>query len=275
MRNTNHRRIPGLCAAALSVALLPALVSAGAAINVPSAGVSTIAQAMLRAKAGDTIYVERGVYHEHVFVKSGVCLVSRALFGATINGMGKGTAVTLGKSCSMSGFVVTNGTIGVFSNAAGNVIEKCRIIRNWQTGIIVVRHLPRIEDNIIAFNRASGIQGWDVRSTVASVNHNTIAFNANHGIAVGGASNVIIENNTIANNERYGLKLSEESQKSEISKNNFFKNLVTWSEVPDGNFSFDPAFVAARSRLNFKPNPKLCCKIKGSDGKDLGARLEY
>jgi len=258
---------------AVWIVLLPCLLAAGH-ITVPSAGIQTINQAMIKAKAGDTIYVERGVYREHVFIKSGVALVSRALYGATINGGGRGTVVTLGKSCAVSGFVITNGTIGVFSNAAGNVIEKCRIINNWQTGIIVVRHLPRIEDNIIVFNRASGIQGWDVRSTVAAINHNTIAFNANHGIAIGGASQIIIENNTIAYNERYGLKLSEEAQKSEINKNNFWKNLVTWKETPDGNFSFDPGFLAPRSGLNFRPNPKVCCKIKGSDGKDLGARLE-
>ncbi|MBD3391459.1 MAG: DUF1565 domain-containing protein [Chitinivibrionales bacterium] len=274
MSMQHNRGVRAVCRAAAIAAFVPAAILAGATIKVPSAGIPTISQAMVKAKAGDTVYVERGVYREHVFVKSGVALVSRALYGATINGNGRGTVVTLGKSCALSGFVVTNGTIGVFSNAAGNIIEKCRIIRNWQTGIIVVRHLPRIQDNIIAFNRASGIQGWDVRSTIASVNHNTIAFNANHGIAVGGASNIIIENNTIAHNERFGLKLSEESLKSEISKNNFYKNLRTWKEVPDGNFSFDPAFIAPRSKLNFRPNPKLCCKIKGTDGKDLGARLE-
>jgi parallel beta-helix repeat protein len=180
----------------------------------------------------------------------------------------------MGKSSSIVGCVITNGTIGIFSSAAGNVINKCRIINNWQTGIIVVRHLPRIEDNIIAFNRASGIQGWDVRSTVASINHNTIAFNANHGIAMGGASRIIIENNTIAFNERFGLKLSEDAQKSEISKNNIYKNLPGTKFTPEGNFSFDPAFIAPRSGLNFRPDPKLCCKIKGTDGKDLGFRQE-
>jgi len=264
-----------ICRTGGIIAIAFSFLAAGSGITVPSAGIPNINQAMIKAKAGDTIYVQRGVYREHVYLKSGVSLVSRELFGATINGNGRGTVLTLGKSCSVSGFVITNGTIGVFTNAAGNVIEKCRIIRNWQTGIIVVRHLARIEDNVIAFNRASGIQGWDVRSTVASVNHNTIAFNANHGIAVGGTSNIIVENNTIAFNERFGMKLSEKSKRSEITKNNFYKNLVSWKEVPDGNFSFNPAFIAPRARLNFKPNSRLCCKIKGSDGKDLGARLDY
>ncbi len=242
-------------------------------ISVPSRGVHTIGEAMIKAKAGDTVYTENGVYHERVFVKSGVALVSRIVYGAKLDGMGRGTVVTMGKNSSLSGFVVRNGTIGVFSNGAGNVIEKCRIINNWQTGIITVRHLPKIEDNVIAFNRASGIQGWDVRSTVASINHNTIAYNANHGIAMGGKSNIIVENNVVAYNERYGLKISEDSKDSEITKNNFYKNLTSWAKTPEGNYQFDPAFMAPRSKLDFKPDPAVCCKVKGSDNEDLGTRV--
>jgi parallel beta-helix repeat protein len=256
----------------LGCILLPISVQA-AALSVPSSGMRTIGEAMIKAKAGDTVHVANGVYHERIFVKSGVALVSRIVFGAKLDGMGRGTVVTLGKNSAISGFVIKNGTIGIFSNGAGNVIEKCRIIKNWQTGIITVRHLPKIEDNIIAFNRASGIQGWDVRSTVASINHNTIAYNANHGIAMGGKSNVIIENNVVAYNERYGLKLSDDSEDSEITKNNFYKNLVSWARTPEGNYQFDPAFMSPRGRLDFKPDPSLCCKVKGSDNEDLGTRV--
>lgn len=245
-----------------------------ASLTVPSRGMQTIGEAMIKAKVGDTIFVENGVYRERVFLKSGTFLVARNMHKATIDGLGRGTAVTLGKNCTIRGFEVRNGTIGLFSNSAGNNIEQCRIAKNWQTGIIVVRHLPKIEDNVIAFNRASGIQGWDVRSTVSSINHNTIAFNSNHGVAMGGKSNIIIENNVIAFNERHGLKISDASMKSEISKNNFYRNMPSVQKVPDGNFSFDPAFIAPRAGLNFRSNPKLCCKIKGSDNENLGARLD-
>ena len=127
-------------------------------------------------------------------------------------------------------------------------------MRNWQTGIITVRHLPVVEDNIIAFNRASGIQGGDVRSTAASVNHNTIAFNANHGIALGGNSNILIENNVIAYNERFGLKILEDAEAVRVTNNNLYSNLRQIGGVPDGNFSFDPAFISPRSKMNFEPS---------------------
>jgi hypothetical protein len=258
---------------AFSAAVLtsPALASS---VTVPSREANTIAEAMIRARAGDTVYVEKGTYPEHVFVKSGVALVSRRKLKAVIDGRGRGTVVTLGKNCTLEGFVVRNGTIGVFSSGAGNAIKDCRIIGNWQTGLICVRHLPKIEDNLIVFNRASGIQGWDVRATIGTINHNTIAYNANHGISMGGKSTVIVENNVVAFNERFGLKLSSDSEEgSKVTTNNFYQNLH--HKVPEGNHSFDPAFVAPRSALNFRPDPKLCCQIKGTDNENLGSRLDY
>jgi hypothetical protein len=210
-----------------------------------------------------------------VFIKSGVAMMARSFLGSKLDGGGRGTVVTMGKNCTINGFVVKNGTIGVFSSGAGNTIEKCRIMNNWQTGIICVRHLPTIEDNLIVYNRASGIQGWDVRATTGTINHNTIAYNNNHGIAVGGKSTVIIENNVIAYNERFALKLSDEAESSKIVKNNFYRNLRSMAKLPQGNYSFDPAFIAPRTRLNFKPDPKLCCQVKGSDNENLGSRLDY
>ena len=137
----------------------------GEDISVPSVGINTIGQAMMRAKFGDTIWASDGVYREHVFIKAGVALKARYIFRAIIDGNGKGTVVTLSANSILNGFEIRNGTIGVFSKDINNAIINCRIVKNWMTGIICVRHLPKIEDNIIAFNKASGIQGWDVRST--------------------------------------------------------------------------------------------------------------
>lgn len=250
-----------------------AIMAGGITISVPSTGAGTITSAMVKARPGDTISVDNGKYREHIFVKAGVCLKATNLHRATIDGKGKGTVVTMGANSSLIGFVVKNGTIGIFTKNAGITISKCRIIRNWQTGIITVRHLPKIEDNVIAFNRASGIQGWDVRSTTAAINHNTIAFNSNHGIAVGGKSNIIVENNVIAYNERFAMKISSDSEKSKVSKNNFYRNLT--HKLPSGNYSFDPAFVSPRSNLNFRSDPKSCCQIKAPDNENLGIRLGY
>jgi parallel beta-helix repeat protein len=247
---------------------------AGENISVPSMGITTISQAMLNAKNGDTLWVSDGVYKERIFIKSGVALISRNQFKAVIDGGGKGTVVTLGTHSTIRGFEVKNGTIGVFSKDADNVIINCRIIKNFQTGLMCVRHLPKIEDNIIAFNRASGIQGWNLRSTSASINHNTIAFNQNHGIALGGVSEVIIENNMITFNERFGIKLSHNSQKTQLNKNNIYGNLSISNKLPPENVAFDPKYTAPKTTMNFAVESKLPCCAFGSDNQILGSRLE-
>jgi parallel beta-helix repeat protein len=247
---------------------------AGEIISVPSLGVATISQAMINARNNDTIYVSDGVYNEKIFIKSGVALIARNQFKAIIDGGGKGTVVTLGTRSTIKGFEVRNGTIGVFSKDADNVIINCRIIKNFQTGLMCVRHLPKIEDNIIAFNRASGIQGWNLRSTSNSINHNTIAFNQNHGIALGGVSEVIIENNMITFNERFGIKLSHSSQKSQLNKNNVYGNLSITNKLPPENFAFDPKYSSPKSNMNFTVESKLPCCAFGSDNQILGSRLE-
>jgi parallel beta-helix repeat protein len=215
-----------------------------------------------------------GVYKERIFIKSGVALIARNQFRAIIDGCGKGTVVTLGTRSTIKGFEVRNGTIGVFSKDADNVIINCRIIKNFLTGLMCVRHLPKIEDNIIAFNRASGIQGWNLRSTSTSINHNTIAFNQNHGIALGGTSEVIIENNMVTFNERFGIKLSHNSQKSQLSKNNIYGNLSITNKLPPENFAFDPKYVSPKSTMNFTVESKLPCCAFGSDNQILGSRIE-
>jgi hypothetical protein len=270
---------PAAPAPASSGSASPASWSMGGAggniINVPGSA-ATISQAMVSARTGDTVKVAPGVYRERVIMAPGVALVSTALFGAKIDGGGKGTVVTMARGSGISGFEIRNGTIGIFSSDAGNDIVSNRIIRNHMTGIVTVRHLPKIEDNVIAFNGGSGIQGWDVRSTAATVNHNSIAYNGNHGIAVGGSSEFIIETNVIACNVRFGLKILQEPDKIQVSTNNFWKNLSRPGEpLPANNFAFDPAFLGPRSDLNFKPDPGQCCKEKSANDENLGARLTY
>jgi parallel beta-helix repeat protein len=247
--------------------------ASAASVQVPSMGISTIAEAMMRSRVGDTVWVESGTYHENILIAPGVTLMARSTFQSIIDGGGRGTVVTMGKNTSICGFEIRNGTIGVFSNGAGNQIISCRIIKNWQTGIIIVRFLPKVEDNIIAFNRGSGIQGWDVRSTNATINHNSIAYNSNHGIAIGGSSELIMENNVVAFNERFGVKILSEEERIQISNNNFYGNLRSPRPIPDGNFSFNPAFTSPRSSFNFKSDPAQCCSAKGTDNEDLGSRI--
>jgi len=260
-----------------TAAVLALLVCSATAevLMVPSSGIRTISQAIVRARTGDTIIVSDGVYKEDVFVKSGVYLKSQYLHGAIIDGDGRGTVVTLATGAGIEGFEIRNGTIGIFSKDPDAVIRKNRIVRNWMSGILIVRHLPLIEDNIIAFNRASGIVGWNLRSTKGAIEHNTISYNVGFGFFLGGVSNVQFQYNTVAFNQKFGLKMTNEAAAgSTVKYNNFWENLKQFSENPADNYVFDPAFTSPKVKYDFNPEPTLCCAVKDAQGQNLGARLK-
>jgi hypothetical protein len=257
----------------LCVSLFPALVFAGKSIDVPSGKYPTITLAMMAVSSGDTIWVDPGTYNECVVVYPGVALKSRTMHKAIINGGQRGTVVTLGKRASVTGFDIRNGTIGVFSKSVGNAVTRCRIVYNWQTGVMCVRNLAKIEDNIIAFNGASGIQLYQVAVSTGSVNHNTIAFNGNHGIAIGENSPAIIQNNIIAFNERFVVVLEGKSKDLRIVSNDIFGNIIGSPPIPPENFSFDPGFSAPRMKLDFTTTSKSAANRKGVDNEVLGARF--
>lgn len=235
---------------------------------------ATITAAIVSAKKGDTVLVAPGIYHEELFISPDITLLSRHLLKAQLNGNGRGTVVTLGNNASISGFDIRNGTIGVFTTAGGVTISQCRIIYNQQTGITCVGNLPKIEDNLIVYNRGSGIQGWDVRTTSASINHNTIAYNENHGISVGGNSSIIIENNLIVFNNQFGLKPSEESVRIQMINNSFYQNAKFTNVLPSGNFSLNPLFIDPK-QMNFMLEENSKCIGRGSDNQNIGARIIY
>ena len=227
---------------------------------------------MLLAKAGDTILAAEGIYAEQVMIKTNVTLKARTIFKAILDGKGKGCMVTLGGNATIDGFELRNATIGITSRTAENAIVRCLVTGMRESGITCVGHLPKIEDNIIAFNKGSGIQGWDLLGMASSINHNTVAFNGNNGIALNGKSSLTVENNIIAFNERSGLKLSQASLTARAIKNVFFENAAMSYIKLEDNFAFDPTFVGPR-KMDFTLKPDSPCKNKGSDGEDVGARI--
>jgi Periplasmic copper-binding protein (NosD) len=253
----------------ISVAAFSLSSAHGATIEVSA----TISQAMLLAKGGDTIMAGDGVYAEQVLIKANVTLKARTQYKAIIDGKGKGCTVTLGGNATIDGFELRNATIGITSRTSENAILRCRITGMRESGIVCVGHVPKIEDNVVVFNKGSGVQGWDALAMASSINHNTIAFNGNNGIALDGKSAVAVENNIIAFNERSGLKLSKASTSVQVTKNVFFENTAMSYIKLEDNYAFDPEFTGPR-KMDFSLKPGSSCKNKGSEGEDLGARIK-
>ena len=257
----------------LAAALAPSF--AAKSITVPSGKTKTIMQAMAKSAPGDTIWVEPGVYRERVIVNPGVALKSRRLYKAVINGSQRGVAVTLGKKATISGFEIRNATVGVLAKSQGNAITRCRIVQNWMTGIVCVRNLAKIEDNIIAFNRASGIQVYNVSVTTGTINHNTIAYNANHGIAVGHNSPVVIQNNIIAFNERFGISAKSSQKGVRIIGNSVYGNLIGSPPPPVDNSCIDPEFLSPHFKMDFTVMSGSLKNQRGEDNEVPGIRALY
>jgi hypothetical protein len=258
------------CAGLLLLSL--SFVAVSAELSVPSPDHKTVASALSRAQNGDTVWVADGEYREDVLLNPGVVLKARTLHKAILDGKGRGTVVTLAHGSAISGFVVRNGTIGIVSKAANTTIEMCRIERNAQSGVMCVGHLPAMSDNVIAFNKGSGIQGWDVRSTNAAISHNTVAFNDNHGVALGGVSDIVIENCILAHNGQYGVKMDVGTAKARVANSNVYRNGADIAPLSNGSISVDPLFADSH-RFDFTLQVGSGCIRAGSDGSDMGARL--
>jgi len=269
----NFRRSARAVIVLLAAGALAAPLSAGQVIMVPSADASTIALAMIKAKASDTVVVANGVYTGAVMVKADVVLRAQKQFQAVLDGGGKGAAVTLGGNATVCGFEIRNGAVGVSSSRPGNAIVKCRITGNLQSGVICVGDVPLIQDNLIVYNKGSGIQGWNLSSTSSTVNHNTIAYNQNNGIAVGGASNVVIEKNIIAFNQNAGVKAMDRVKTSQTG-NDVYQNGASGNLPPD-NFTADPKFTAPRDKLDFSLQADSPLKRLLANNEEIGARASY
>jgi parallel beta-helix repeat protein len=248
-----------------------AVVACAKVLEVP-ASFPALNEALRQTRNGDTIMVGAGIYRGNFSVPPRVVLVAVQPLKAELNGNSRGNVVTLSNGSGLVGFVVTNGTVGVFSNGSGASVASCRITNNLQSGVVCVRNMLQLTDNTIVFNGGSGIQTWDARSQKGSITHNTIAYNANHGISIGGSAGFIIENNIIAFNERFGVNQLRPQEPVTIINNNMFANLVSSAKLPPDNFSYDPAFVSPRKQLDFSEGPNVCCRHRGSDNEILGAR---
>ncbi|MBD3419968.1 MAG: DUF1565 domain-containing protein [Chitinivibrionales bacterium] len=252
------------------------IVAQAKVLIVPSAEYKKISLALIRSRAGDTVLVKPGTYREELVLEPGVVLVADEEEKVVLDGRGRGNVVTMARHAAVIGFKIRNGTYGIFSRNATARIEHCQVARNVRSGILCIGVLPKIVDNVIAFNGGSGIQCQGIRPhDISRISHNTIAYNSNHGISLSGASGVTIENNIIAFNERLGTKIDPESRDIIIFSNNYYGNHGGVYDLPSGNFSFDPLFVSPKKRrMNFRLSQNSLCRGKASDKMDMGVRFE-
>ncbi len=158
-------------------------VRAAETLVVGPQGIKTISAALARSRAGDTISVSGGEYHETVHLRDGVTIVSTQVHGATIVAPDAGVVGENIHHARFSGFAIAGpAQVGVrLSNADVDI------------------------DNVTI--RGVNGNGIDIEGGRSSVQACDIEQNAGIGIYLHGAANARIDHNTIAGNGS-GSKLS-------------------------------------------------------------------
>lgn len=243
---------------------------AGERVSVKSTGFA-LSAALSKAKQGDTLVLESGNYWGKFVIPPRITLMSKVLHKAVINASGQNRAISMMNGATVYGLSITGAKVGVYSEGIDNSIIGCQIYGNRQSGIMAVANLPMIQDNIIYRNQGSGISLWDTRSRGGVISHNTIVCNDNHGISVGGESEVTITDNIIAFNYKLKIKADE---KTKITQefNDYFFNVEINELLPEGNVSFDPCFKN-RAFNNFELSDSSRCINSGSEGSTIGSEI--
>ncbi|MDR0303327.1 MAG: right-handed parallel beta-helix repeat-containing protein [Chitinispirillales bacterium] len=254
-----------ICAAILSFVF----VVCADMIAVPAAS-KQLNIALARSQKGDTLVLENGRYRGGIRIPAGVSLVARETGKAHISGTGKENVVILSNGNTISGLKVTGGRIGVYSEGMDNSVLSCLISNNKQSGILAVAHFVRIEDNLIFRNSGSGILMWDVE-TSGEILNNTIVYNENHGISLGGACKVGLTNNIIAYNGKFAVKISDKTQIFQ-EFNVFLSYIQVNMTLPEDNYSFDPEFKSPELN-DFRLKETSRCYNNGRNGEDIGSRI--
>jgi len=154
---------------------------------------------------GHTIFVEGGMYYEHVVVNKTVSLIGENRSTTIIDGNRSGTSVMIwSNNVIVSGFTIRNSStsygasgVEIFSNSCA--ISNNIITNNQIGGILIVGFNNLITSNIIA-NNPQGIAISFTGEGNNTISGNTIASNSYVGISIAYSSNNKIFHNNFVNN---------------------------------------------------------------------------
>jgi parallel beta-helix repeat protein len=226
----------------------------------------TIQEAINAANGGDAIFVEAGIYYEHVFVNKTLSLLGEDAGATIVDGSGSGNVFTIDKNnITITGFTIRNSgtTLGnagmrlnnanlcsisgnsIRDNFAGlwleesseNLILENNITANVDDGIVFnYSHNNTISGNHIAFHEYFGIViNWSHNNTIC-YNNVTQTYGPSHGDGLNlwrSSSNNIFQNRVEENN-RYGIRIETQSNNNTLSENTI-RNCTTGLQVYDSS----------------------------------------
>ena len=186
----------------------------------------TIQEAINNAEEGDTIFVYKGTYYEHITVNKSVSLVGEDRDSTIIDGFEVGNVVSItANKVTVRNFTIQNSgsnisDSGIYVISNENNIS-CNTIINNKNGIYL-----RYSDSNTIINNTISSNGWyGIRlhhSNNTIIHHNNVSLNYNDGIYLYYSNNNTISGNTLYSNNN-GISLYHSSDNI-ISDNDASKN---------------------------------------------------
>jgi parallel beta-helix repeat protein len=184
-----------------------------------------IQDAIDNSSNGDTIFVEKGIYHENLTINRSIILIGEDINSTIIKGPMKEYVdiITITASnVKITGFSITQGDRAINIEKSRNIIiDNNLIFDNYRSIGIYHSYYVMVINNNISNNKGYGIHIG--QSDYNIISNNTIIQNKYNGIVIGGGSFNSIKNNIVHNNQD-GIIISESSSNS-IENNNITQNL--------------------------------------------------
>ncbi|MBE3120841.1 MAG: right-handed parallel beta-helix repeat-containing protein [Thermoplasmata archaeon] len=168
--------------------------------------VRTIHEGVTNATTGDTVYVYKGIYYDHVTVSKRLSLVGESRTDVIVNGSGSGNVfyiTTPVTNVNISSFSITNGQYGIYIyKSSYNAITNCNVYKNTGYGIQIY--------TTSSYNRITNC---------------TVSNNGDHGIYVRTTSNDNnITNCKVYNNTGNGIYFYTTAYRNKITNCTVYSN---------------------------------------------------
>ena len=187
-------------------------------------GMSSIAEALNRAAAGDTISVAPGEYHEALHLRSGVSLVSPEVYGAKIMAPGVAVMGDAVHDARLSGFEILGPSdVGIQLVNSDVELTNLKVSGMRKVGIEIDGGKSSLEGSTIEGNGGTGVYVHGLTST--NVDHNVIRNNGHGsellpGLFIGGSATPHVWANVIAGNGAEQIWISPFFDKATLVKDN-------------------------------------------------------
>jgi parallel beta-helix repeat protein len=194
----------------------------------------TIQEAINAASAGDTISTRAGVYYGEVLVNKSISLVGEDRETTIINGngtLGNAGLSIVAQNVSVANVAVTNAPTGILIGANNSVICNVKVFGTYM-GIWVAQSASHgiISKSLVVNQTVHHGEGEDFGGAGIALDsclfyniiENVVDNNGLIGIWIR-AGFILVENNTISNNSRYGLEF-DWAVNCSVAKNHIVSN---------------------------------------------------